>query len=84
MIDFSTATLNETVDYFTTTRWGAIYEDDKYFKDAEIEDNFIVFCTYAFAYQRLPRPTKAQYNIALHLADKTNMHRMVFASRGLG
>ena len=84
MIDFLTATPQETVDYFTDCEWGKKYSDDKYFTDEELEDNFIVFVTYAFAYQNLPRPSKAQYSIALHLCDRANMHRMVWASRGLG
>jgi len=84
VIDFQTATPLETVEYFTDCEWGKVYADDKYFSDADIEDNFIVFCTYAFAHQNLPRPSKAQYYIALHLSDKTNPHRMVWASRGLG
>ncbi len=84
MINLLTSTPLETVNYFTTEEWGKVYEDDKYFTDHEIEDNFIVFVTYAFAYQNLPRPTKAQYHIALHLCDETNDHRIVFASRGLG
>jgi len=84
MINFLTATPSKTVDYFTDVVWGKTYADDKYFADEDIEDNFIVFCTYAFAHQNLPRPSKAQYYIALHLCDKTNPHRMVWASRGLG
>jgi len=84
MINFLTATPQETVDYFTDTVWGSKYSDDQYFQDEELEDNFIVFCTYAFSYQNLPRPSKAQYNIALHLCDESNPHRMVWASRGLG
>ena len=84
MINFLEATPQETVDYFTDCEWGLKYSDDKFFRDEELEDNFIVFVTYAFAYQNLPRPSKAQYNIALHLCDRNNMHRIVFASRGLG
>ena len=84
MIDFSTITPQETVDYFTKSKWGRIFEDDKYLKNAELEDNFIIFATYAFAHMNLPRPSKAQYYIALHLCDETKPHRMVWASRGLG
>ena len=84
MIDFVTATPEETIKYFTQNKWGSIYDDDKYFRDEELEDNFIVFCTYAFAWQGLPRPTYNQYMIALHLYKKENQHRMVWASRGLG
>ncbi len=84
MINFLTATPQETVDYLTDEVWGKIHSDDKYFRDEELEDNFIIFCTYAFAHQNLPRPSRAQYNIALHLCDEFNPHRMVWASRGLG
>ncbi len=83
MMDFLTATPMETVEYFTQDEWSKVYPDDKYFRDEELEDNFIIFCTYAFAYQNLPRPSRAQYNIALHLLDESNPHRMVWASRGL-
>ncbi len=84
MINFLTATPQETANYFTDVVWGRTYSDDKYFHDEELEDNFIVFCTYAFAHQNLPRPSKAQYSIALHLCDDTYPHKMVWASRGLG
>ena len=53
------------VDYFCSVEWGKSYEDDKYFDDAQLEDHFIIFYTYAFAYLNLPRPTKAQYEMAL-------------------
>ena len=83
MIDFAIANPSDTVDYFTSQEWGRVISDDKFFKDEDIEDNFIVFCSYAFSHMELPRPTKAQYHIALHLCDETNHHRMVWASRGL-
>ncbi len=84
MINFTDMSPLQTVNYFTRDEWGRHYEDDKYFKDADLEDNFIVFCTYAFAHMNLPRPTRAQYMIAVHLCDESNPHRMVWASRGLG
>lgn len=84
MIDFTKLSPQETVDYFTDCTWGKHYEDDKYFEDEELMDNFIVFFTYVFAWLNLPRPTKGQYAIALHLQDTSNPHRMVWASRGLG
>ncbi len=83
MINFSNLSPQDTVKYFTETAWSRTYEDDKYFKDEHIEDNFIVFASYAFAHMNLPRPSIAQYNIALHLCDESNPHRMVWASRGL-
>lgn len=84
MIDFCKLSPEETVEYFTNCDWGEHYEDDKYFEDAELMDNFIVFFTYVFAWLNLPRPTKGQYAIALWLQDSSNPHRMVWASRGLG
>jgi len=83
-MDFTRLSPQETVDYFTNCEWGQHYEDDKYFEDAELMDNFIVFFTYVFAWLNLPRPTKGQYAIALWLQDSSNPHRMVWASRGLG
>jgi len=72
------------VDYFTSNPWvGKVYEDDKYFDDNHLEDHFIIFYTYAFAQLNLPRPTKAQYEMALFLMKKENPHRMIMAMRGL-
>jgi hypothetical protein len=72
------------VDYFTQDDWtGKVYHDDKYFDDHQLEDHFIIFYTYAFSHLNLPRPTKAQYEMALFLNDKTNPHRLVMAERGL-
>jgi len=84
LIDFCKLSPQETVKYFTQDKWGKHYEDDKYFDEAELMDNFIVFFTYVFAWLNLPRPTKGQYAIALWLQDSSNPHRMVWASRGLG
>ena len=79
-----TLTPKEQVEYFCQNPWGNIYDDDKYFADELLEDHFIIFFTYVFAWLRLPRPTRSQYAIALWLQDKSNPHRMVWASRGLG
>jgi len=86
LIDFTKLSPEQTVDYFVETNpnWGQVIEDDKYFEDAELMDNFIVFFTYVFAYLNLPRPTRSQYSIALWLQNSSNPHRMVWASRGLG
>jgi len=83
MIDFLTATLRETMQYFTNVPWGGHYEDDKYFSDEELEDNFIVFYTYTFAHLGLPRPSRAQYEMAIFVSDRSNPHRMMMAERGL-
>ena len=71
------------VDFFTSEAWGGTYQDDKYFDDTILEDHFIVFYTYAFAFLGLPRPTKAQYEMALFTQDRSNPHRMIMAMRGL-
>lgn len=73
------------VEYFcnATSDWGKVYEDDKYFDDVDLEDHFIIFYTYAFAHLKLPRPTRAQYEMALFISDRTNGHRMIMAMRGL-
>ncbi|MDB4681388.1 phage terminase large subunit [bacterium] len=71
------------MEYFTRVEWGKKIEDDKYWLDEELEDNFIVFYTYAFAYLGLPRPSRAQYEMATFVSDKTNPHRMLMAQRGL-
>ena len=73
----------ERIEYFTGTTWGRTYEDDKYFPDAQLEDDFIIFYTYAFAHLHLPRPTFAQYEMARYISDRSNPHRMVMAERGL-
>lgn len=69
--------------HFCKPTWGRTYEDDKYFDNIELEDNFISFYTYTFAYLGLPRPTRAQYEMAAFLLNKDNPHRMVMAERGL-
>ncbi len=69
--------------YFTSKPWGKVIEDDKYFDDAELEDDFITFYTYAFSHLNLPRPTRAQYELALFTMDRSNPHRMIMAMRGL-
>ncbi len=72
------------VDYFTQGDWsGKVFADDKYFEDTQLEDHFIIFYTYAYAHLNLPRPTKAQYEMALFLNDKSNPHRLIMAERGL-
>ena len=71
------------VEYFCSNEWGRTYEDDKYFEDAHLEDHFIVFYTYTFAHLNLPRPTRAQYEMALFVSDTNNPHRMLMAERGL-
>jgi len=76
-------TPREQVAIFTQDGWGQLNEDDKYFSNEALEDNFIYFYTYAFAHLGLPRPSKAQYEIALFLLDTSNPHRLIMAMRGL-
>lgn len=71
------------VAYFCEPTWGRVYEDDKYFVDAQLEDHFIIFYTYSFAHLGLPRPSRAQYEMALFMMEKKNPHRMIMAGRGL-
>ena len=82
-IPLSAMTNEGQVDFFTSEAWGGVYGDDKYFEDEMLEDHFIVFYTYAFAHLGLPRPTRAQYEMALFTMDRTNPHRMIMAMRGL-
>ncbi len=70
-------------DYFTEQTWGRGYEDDKYFDDTLLEDSFMVFYTYTFAHLGLPRPSRAQYEMAMFISDRSNPHRMLMAERGL-
>jgi len=81
--ELSIATDQELIEYFTTPKWGRIYEDDKYFPDELLEDRFLIYVTYAFAYLGLPRPSRAQYEIARYVADSSNPHRLVWAMRGI-
>ena len=64
-------------------KWGDVIEDDKYYDDAELEDNFLCFYVYAFSWLNLPAPTRAQLELAQFMSDRTNPHRMVMAMRGL-
>lgn len=76
-------TEEQYIEHFTSVEWGRHYEDDKYFDDELLEDSFIVFYTYVFAHLGLPRPTIAQYEMALFISDGSNAHRMMIAQRGL-
>jgi hypothetical protein len=82
-VPLNTMTPRGHVDYFTSVAWGECYDDDKYFSDELLEDHFIIFYTYAFAHLGLPRPTRAQYEMALFVQDRSNPHRMLMAERGL-
>ena len=73
----------DTIKYFTQEPWGKVVEDDKYWDDEVLFDNFIVFVSYAFAWLNLPRPTYNQYLMALHISNTENKSRMLMAMRGL-
>ena len=73
----------EAVEYFTSCEWGKIYEEDKYWDEEDLYDNFIIFYVYVYAYLNLPRPSRAQLEMALFVADRKNPHRMIMAMRGL-
>jgi len=85
MIDLRTASPYDTMMYFVNSNkeWGSVIEDDKYFDNEELEDNFLVFYVYAFAHLGLPRGTRAQLEMAKFISDRTIPHKMVMAMRGL-
>jgi len=83
VIDFLTATPEETIDYFTGVKWGGTYDDDLYFDDEVLEDNFICFYTYTFAHLGLPRPSRAQYEMANFVSDQATRRRMLMVERVL-
>lgn len=66
--------------------WGKVYEDDKYFSDADIMDSFPCFVHYAFAWLGLPALSTIQLEITSFVEnrDGSNPHRLVFSPRGIG
>lgn len=64
-------------------KWGRILEDDKYWDDKDLIDNFLIFYVYAFAHLGLPAPTRMQLEIAVYISDKNNAHRLVWSPRGI-
>ena len=75
--------VDDTIKYFTQDAWGKVYEDDKYWDDETLFDNFIVFVCCVFAWLGLPRPTYNQLLLAKHISDTSNPFRMLIAMRGL-
>ena len=73
----------ETIEYFCSTEWGKHYDEDKYWDDEDLINNFIIFVVYVFAHLNLPRPSRAQLELARFISDPSNPHRMVMAMRGL-
>ncbi len=82
-IPTSSTPTEESIQYFTQNVWGIEVEDDKYWTSEELEDNWIIFYTYAYAHLGLPRPSTAQYRIAEFVGDRTNAKRLVWAMRGI-
>lgn len=79
----SASSVDYTIEYFTSNTWGKHYDEDKYWDDEDLINNFIIFYCHAFSYLNLPRPSRAQLEIARFVADTDNPHRMVQAMRGL-
>lgn len=73
----------DLIKYFTSSIWGTVVPDDKYWADDLLEDRFILFFVYSFAHLNLPRPTRAQFEMALHVDNRDNPHRMLMCMRGL-
>lgn len=75
--------VNYDIDYFTNGEWGEVVDDDKYWDEDLLFENFIVFYVHAFAWLNLPRPTYNQLLMAKHVSDTSNKSRMLMALRGL-
>lgn len=73
----------DTVLYFANDKWGEVVEDDKYWEDDDLFENFIIFYVHAYAWLGLPRPTYNQLMMAVHVQDVSNPYRMLMAMRGL-
>lgn len=64
-------------------KWGQLIEDDKYWDEELLLDNFLVFYVYAFAHLGLPAPSRMQLEIASYVANREHMHRLVWSPRGI-
>ena len=62
------------------TQW---IEDDKYYPQEILEEDFLIFYRYAYAWLGLPEPTRAQIEMARFVSDTSNPHRMMMCLRGL-
>jgi len=72
------------LEYFVSRQeWGDVIPDDKYWDDALLMDNFLVFYVYAFAWLGLPAPSRAQLEMAQFVSDTRNPHRMLMCLRGM-
>jgi hypothetical protein len=63
--------------------WGEVIEDDKYWDEEELQDNFLCFYVYTFAHLGLPAPTRMQLEIANYISNRENPHRLVWSPRGI-
>ena len=63
--------------------YGDTIQDDKYYSDEELMDNFYAFYVYAYSYLNLPAPSRPQLEMARFISDRSNPHRLVAAMRGL-
>ena len=77
------STSRELVEYFSSRKWGEVEGDDRFFSDELLQDQFIIFYMYAFAYMELPAPSRTQLEIANFVSDRSNPHRLVWAMRGI-
>jgi hypothetical protein len=72
------------IDYFAGRHeWGKVVDDDKYWEDELLMDNFLVFYVHVFSYLELPAPSLAQLEMANFVSDKQNPHRMMMCLRGM-
>lgn len=72
------------IEYFISRQeWGDIIDDDKYWDDELLMDNFLVFYVHAFSYLGLPAPSRAQLEMAQFVQDTKNPHRMLMCLRGM-
>ena len=65
------------------SKWGVVIEDDKYWDEEYLIDNFFVFYVYTFAHLGLPAPTRMQLEIANYIANRENPHRLIWSPRGI-
>ena len=65
------------------SKWGEVIEDDMYWDEEDLIDNFFIFYVYVFAHLGLPAPTRMQLEIANYIANRDNPHRLVWSPRGI-
>jgi hypothetical protein len=76
--------MNYDLDFYVNRgKWGEVINDDRYYSDYELMDNFLAFYNYAFSYLELPAPSRAQLEMANFLFKGEGSHKMLMAMRGL-